>query len=129
MAGIYLCAAIAIAQLADTTLFCICRMKEAHAVRLLYAMAILINCISADMAYAFHNYNIKSREIIRQVQQRESVSFNNSDLIMPGSRLFNLHQYPILESWANSTAYGANIQYIGGDENEGGEQSIAQSAR
>jgi hypothetical protein len=129
MAGIYLCAAIAVAQLADTTLFYICRIKEMHAFRLLYAMAILINCITADMAYAFHKYNIKSQEIVRQVQQRESVSLNNSDLMMPGSPLFNLHQYPILESWANPTAYGARIQYIGGDENEGGEQDIAQSSR
>jgi hypothetical protein len=118
MAGIYICIAITAAQFADTVIFYICRMKEIKTIRLVSLLAALIFLINVDMFGAFNKYNMKSREIIIQLQQRSSMSLGERDLEMAGSPLFTLRQYPILEQWANPTAFGVRIQYMGDGDPE-----------
>jgi hypothetical protein len=128
MAGVYLCIAITAAQFADALIFYMFRMKETQIVRLLSALAAFIALINADMFRAFNDYNMKSREIVRQLQTRPSISLHEPDLDMAGSALFNLRQYPILESWANPTAFGVNIQYID-DSQCGSAEATSEGVR
>jgi hypothetical protein len=76
------------------------------------------------MFAAFRRYNGKGRWILRQLPQRPSVSLHERDLEMAGSPLFNLRQYPILEPWANPTAFGVKIQYL--DDGERTENAHPQ---
>ena len=116
MAGIYRCVAITAAQLADTTVIHMLRTSRAQ-IFILRLLAVFIILITADMFLGFHKYNVKSSEIARRLEQRPSLmSIKETDLDMEGSPLFGFRQSPFLAAWANPTAFGVKIQYIGDDD-------------
>jgi len=116
MASVYISIAISSAQFADVLMSHALKVKERQVLVLLGLLAGWLLLINVDMFAAFQQYNGKARGIVRQLQRRPSVSLHEPDLEMPGSPLFNLRQYPILEPWANPTAFGVKIQYLDGGE-------------
>ena len=130
MVGIYICIAITVTQLADTAIH-IGRMAEKHLGWVVNALTALIVLINVDMFYAFNLHNIKSRVFVEQLQKRPMMAVDEAGLDMDGSPIFNLRQYPILESWANPKAFGIEIQYLGDRDGEpaGGADDSVVSPR
>jgi hypothetical protein len=118
MAGVYLCVALAAAQMADSLLFQIIKMKPSRIIVLSSMLVAFIFTINLDMLYGFNKYNVKCQKIFSQLRQCTSMSIDESDLAMHCSPLFHFHQYPFLESWANTTAFGVSIRYSGEDTTE-----------
>jgi hypothetical protein len=118
MAGIYISFAIAAAQFANALLFDVFKIRDAQSVGIMSLLAAFIVLINADMIYAFSLYNKKGNEIVSQLQRQRSPRFYEPDLEMAGSPIFGIRQYPILEPWANPTAFGAEIQYFGDGRSE-----------
>jgi hypothetical protein len=112
MSGIYLCIAIAGAQMVDTVIFAVYRSqaKIGIAVRLMVVVVIIMN---VDMFIGFYKYNVKSAQLVHRLMQHpSSISIKESELEMEGSPLFGLRQFPFLQSWSNPTAFGVEIKYV-----------------
>jgi hypothetical protein len=70
------------------------------------------------MIFAFSLYNKKGNEIVSQLQRQHQPRFCEPDLEMAASPIFGIRQYPILEHWANPSAFGVEIQYFGDSRSE-----------
>jgi hypothetical protein len=118
MAGIYICAAMAAAQMVDAVIFHMLKMNPSKTIILLSALIAFIAIMNLDMLYGFNRYNIKCRKIMNQLRQCDSLSIDESELAMRSSPLFHLHQYPLFESWANDQAFGVSLHYKEGNDVE-----------